>query len=122
MWGRNINRIAVVCAHGRNMSAYLKEHLNGLGYQDVNAIGVNTKTADSKRKIREAEVIVCVHEEIKDLLEENFTVNAERLICLDVTEQPETASKRTRGEEWIEYQREYVYPALEAQIKKHLPL
>jgi hypothetical protein len=104
------------------MSAYLKEHLNGLGYQDVNAIGVNTKTADSKRKIREAEVIICVHEEIKDLLEENFTVNAERLICLDVTEQPESASKRTRGEEWIEYQRDYVYPALEAQIKKHLPL
>lgn len=122
MWGRNKNRIAVVCAHGRNMSAYLKEHLHSLGYEDVNAIGVNNKSTDSKRKLREAEVIICVHEEIQELLEENFTFSAERMICLDVSEQPDANSKRTRGEEWMVYQREYVYPALETQIKKHLPL
>lgn len=114
--------IVVVCTTGKNRSRYLKEYLETKGIL-AHAVGVNSKNADVKRKINNAKVVVSVHPDIEEVLEERYTLEHQKLIKLEVDDHPSTdavPTKRITGEKWVEFQKEYVYPELERQIKKHL--
>lgn len=113
--------IVILCPHGRHRSRYLKEHLETLGYK-THALGVNHKSDNLRRKIKAARVIISVHPDVEARLREDHEVEGKRIVSLDVDDQPAAGSRAVTGEEWIAYQKEVVYPALEKSIKKHLPL
>ena len=113
-------KITIICTHGRNLSKYLKEHLLEKGIES-HAVGLYFKNLATIQKIKNAKIIICVHPEIKKEVEDTFDLSKKQVICLNVSDAPESAaSKSLTGDMWLEYQREYVYPALESQIKKYL--
>lgn len=115
-------KVLIVCSNGRNRSRHLKEHLRDQGIASF-AMGMNNKNRDAKRRVENAKFIICVHPEVEEVFRENHKIKEQVVICLDVDEQPtsaETAGKRVTGEEWTQYQEEYVYPELEKQIKKYI--
>lgn len=103
------------------MSRHLKEHLKSKGILS-HAVGLHFKNLATVEKIKHAQTIICVHPEIKKAVEDQFDVSDKKVICLKVTDTPDTseAAKRLTGELWSAYQQDYVYPELERQIKKHL--
>ncbi|MBT3230389.1 hypothetical protein HN358_01205 [Candidatus Uhrbacteria bacterium] len=114
-------KITIVCTHGRNLSKYLKEHLMEKGIKS-HAVGLYFKNLATIQKIKNAKTIICVHPEIQKEVEAEFDLTKKYVICLNVSDCPNESgtSKNLTGDVWLEYQKEYVYPALESQIKKYL--
>lgn len=114
--------ITIICPHGRNMSQYLKQYLMKKGTQ-ANAVGMHFKNASTVQKIKNAKTIICVHKDVQKSVEKLFDLTSKQVICLDVSDEPHSdKTKPLTGELWVEHQHTYVYPELERQIKKYLPL
>lgn len=114
-------RITIICTHGRNLSRYLKSYLETKDISSY-AVGLFFKNPGTAQKIKNAEIVICVSPFIKKTVEDAFDLSKKRVICLDVDDTPVGAesAKNITGDQWLEYQRDYVYPELERQIKKHL--
>ncbi|PJA46157.1 hypothetical protein CO174_00760 [Candidatus Uhrbacteria bacterium CG_4_9_14_3_um_filter_50_9] len=113
--------IVVICQHGRHLSRYLQEYLESMKIES-SALGLNFKNRNTIRKIQSAQIVICVHEEIKQAVEAEFDLSDKKVICLNVTDFSGTSNKKPMtGESWLEYQESNVYPELRKQIKKHLP-
>lgn len=117
----NKPKITIVCTHGRNLSRYLKSHLQEKGISSY-AVGMFFENQGTVQKIKNAHTVICVHPDIKKAVEAAIDLSEKQVICLDIDETPSGAetAKAITGEVWLEYQREYVYPELERQIKKYL--
>jgi predicted protein tyrosine phosphatase len=113
--------VVVICQHGRHLSRYLKDYLETKDIEST-ALGLNFKNRNTLRKIQEAHIVICVHEEIKQAVEEQFDLSEKKVICLDVRESVGDKHKKPMtGESWLAYQETTVYPELQRQIKKHIP-
>ncbi len=117
----NTPKITIVGTHGRNLSLYLKDHLAEKGIRSF-AVGLQFKSTSSIRRIKMCETLICLHADILKETEAEYDLSEKTVICLDVADTPPGAEskKPVTGETWLEYQREYAYPQIEAQIKKHL--
>jgi galactitol-specific phosphotransferase system IIB component len=117
--------IVIACSNGRNRSIVLRDHLKEKGY-DAHAIAAADRSSHAKRCVRNADVVITVHELVETELLENYeTLENKKHIKLNVPEWPgtvEKSGKKLNGDEWLEYQRETVHPTLLKQIKKHLPI
>lgn len=113
--------ITIVGTHGRNLSVYLKEHLEKKGIKS-HAVGVYNRNTATIRRINNARTIICVNKEVYQVTEDSFDLADKKIICLDVSDSPQVkgTSKHLTGELWREYQENEVYPQLEKQIKKHI--
>jgi hypothetical protein len=109
-----------------NRSRYLAEVLVERGYKDVEFVGI--KDADQRKiqsAINRAHVIIVVSHQIGDALRAQYQVKDKRIIELEVEDRPEVvlpAQTSLEGDEWLAFQRGYVYPELKKQLEKHLPL
>lgn len=113
--------ITIVDTHGRTLSLYLKDYLATKAIPAF-AVGMQFKNLNTMRKIKNAKTVICVHPDIHDAVTSEFDLSGKQVICLDVSETPDTSSggRHLTGELWLEYQRDYVYPELEKQIQKYL--
>ena len=118
-------KILVLCAYGRNRSRYVANYLSEKGYV-TNYDGVLNDESDIvQKKINEADVIVTVNKDVRDLLAGKFNCGGKRIIEIDVDDRPEvvlSTGKQLSGDDWYRFQEEYVYPKLIEQIDKFLPL
>lgn len=118
--------ILIFCHFGQNRSRYLAEYLIGLGYTDVVFAGIKDPDQEKiQKEIDQADVIIAVPNHVCDELRRTYQLHDARLICLQVEDRPEMIlpdHRHLEGEEWTAFQQEYVYPALKAQLDRHLPL
>lgn len=118
--------ILIFCHFGQNRSRYLAEYLVGLGYDDVVFAGIKDPDREKiQKEIDQADVIITVSDHICDELRETYRLHDARLICLHVEDRPEMILpdyRRLEGDDWMAFQREYVYPALKEQLDAYLPL
>jgi hypothetical protein len=117
-------KVLVLCTHGKNRSRHLAEYLSIKGYEASYAGVGGGRTPELLRLIDEADVLVTVHPAVKESLQAS-DYDGKRLIELDVEDRPEMAHPDKRplqGEEWIRFQELHVYPKLEKQVDKFLPL
>lgn len=119
-------RILIFCHFGQNRSRYLAEYLVGLGYTDVVFAGIKDPDQEKiQKEIDRANVIVTVSQHVHDELCERYHLHDQRMIGLQVEDRPEMIlpdHRHLEGDEWLVFQQEYVYPALKAQLDRHLPL
>jgi len=112
--------ITIIGTHGRNLSRYLKDHLQSKGIQSY-AVGMHFKNLSTVQKIKNSKTLICIHGDIAKAVKKELDVGDKHIICLDVNDSSESSSsKPLTGEMWQEYQRNYARPQLEGQIKKHL--
>ena len=74
--------------------------------------------------VRRSDLIISVHPEVLNRLEEIVDLSGKRVISLDVEDRPERSlpdGKRLDGEDWVDFQDRHVYPKLVEQIDVHLP-
>jgi len=115
-------KILVVCQYGKNRSVYLKNYLEIQGYQ-TQARGL--EMPDLQEKIEESDIVISVHPSILDELEKRFDLSKKKVISLNTEDRPQfvlTEKKQLDGNEWLSFQKEYVYSKLIEQIQKYLPL
>ncbi len=115
-------QILVVCKYGKNRNVYLKNYLESRGYQ-AQARGL--ASADLQEKIDESDIIVSVHPDILHELQVITDVSKKKIISLNTEDRPQfvlTNKKQLDGNEWLAFQKEYVYAKLIEQMEKHLPL
>jgi len=118
-------KILIMCTHGENRSRYLAEYLKRKGY-DADYAGVNqSNERELTRKIAGADIVITVHESVRDRLFERFNLTGKRHIELEVEDRPERVlpeCKQLSGEDWTAFQEAYVYPELKRQMHGYLPL
>jgi len=118
--------ILIFCHFGQNRSRYLAEYLVGLGYEDVVFAGIKDPDREKiQKEIDQANVIITVSDHVRDELRGTYQLHDARLIDLQVEDRPEMIlpdHRHLEGEEWMVFQREYVYPALKEQLDRYLPL
>lgn len=113
-------KILIICNHGKNRSKYLAEYLSKKGYVTEYAGSLLDLTCLEK-KITDADIIVTVHQSVIENLK-NIDLKNKRIINLDVEDRPEVVlGKQLDGDEWLDFQKKHVYPALTKEIDKYLP-
>jgi predicted protein tyrosine phosphatase len=111
--------ILVLCSYGRNRSAYLASFLKRRGYRHVEYGGVDIESHIAiVRKLAAADVVITVHGKIANALRKGFDLAGKRIVELDVDDSTTNLS----GVRWTEFQKRHVYPKLEEQIERYLPL
>lgn len=119
-------RILIFCHYGMNRSRYLAEYLVEKGYKDVEFAGI--KDPDHRNiqcAIDRADLIITVVDSVRIALLEQYIVKGKRMIHLNVEDRPQIAIPgypTFQGDEWMEFQRGYVYPELKKQMDQFLPL
>ena len=118
-------RILIFCHYGMNRSRYLAEYLVEKGYEGVEFAGV--KDPDHRKiqsAIDRADIIITVSKHVCQILRDQYQLKDRRMIELQVEDQPQVVIPGyppLQGDEWLEFQRGYVYPALKEQLSRHLP-
>lgn len=118
--------ILVVCHWGKNRSKYLASYLQQTGY-NVQYGGVIPESENriTQEMVSWSEYVIFVHPNIQKEFSQYFKINNQECITLNVEDRVAVLAP-TQGErtdmEWIKMQEEYVYPELERQIKKYLPV
>jgi len=118
-------KVLILCAHGKNRSRYLKQYLADKGYDSESAGVINDSAEDVQKKIAAADVVVTVHDVVREQLSGLFDLSDKRIIDIDVEDRPEQVLPEGRqldGDEWVAFQEEHVYPKLREHIDRHLPL
>lgn len=116
--------ILTVCHFGKNRSKYLAEYLREKGYgSDFKGVGDVSQNPVTQKEIDWADVLVFVKPEIQAEFFRKFDKpKNKKVICLDVEDRTSVlCPKPLRGESWIDFQRNCVYPELKRQIDKYLP-
>ncbi len=89
--------IVIACSNGRNRSIVLRDHLKEKGY-DAHAIAAADRSSHAKRCVRNADVVITVHELVETELLENYeTLENKKHIKLNVPEWPGTFEKRGKN-------------------------
>lgn len=78
--------ILTVCYFGQTRSVFLRDYLREKGYE-AQAIGVSAGSAELKRAISAADLIVCVHPDVEKQLRGLTNVEGEKIITLDVADE-----------------------------------
>lgn len=113
-------KVLVICNHGKNRSTYLAEYLRNKGYSVITAGALND--GNLGEKIQASDTIIIVHSSVWENLKD-LDLSQKRVIELDVEDRPEKIlGIELDGDPWDEFQKEYVYPELEKQMDKLLPL
>lgn len=119
-------KVLIVCSYGRNRSKYLAGYLKRRGYQtDFAGIRIEAAIPLSQKSINWADVVVLVHKVVREGFPPAIKLRKKRVIVIDVDDRPEKvlpARKELEGEEWLAFQKKYVYPELELQINRHFPV
>jgi hypothetical protein len=117
--------ILVLCHFGQNRSRYLADYLMEEGYQDVQHAGIKDPDhAKMQKAIDQADIIITVSNHVRDSLRDQYQLQGKRIIDLQVEDRPEVVlpdHRQLDGNEWVEFQKNYVYPALKEQLSKYLP-
>lgn len=113
--------IVIACTNGRNRSRLLKDYLLEKGFRSY-TIGVNTKSSTAERRLRNARVVISVHEEVNEKLAEMADLEGKTFITLDIEELTANSvqGKRLDGEAWLRHRDEEMIPEMKRQMKKHL--
>jgi len=116
-----MKKILTICHFGENRSKYLASILKNKNY-DVKYKGVKSKTNQLTQKdVDWADKIIIVRDVLKEMFLKKFDPKKKEIITLDIIDNPESI----RGKSdfvWNKYQEKNVYPEIEKQIKKYLPL
>lgn len=118
-------KILVICYMGMNRSRHLAGFLREKGYNaDCAGILPETKNQVTQERVEQSDVLVFVLPRIKEKFLDRFTVNAQRIITLDVEDRIDLlcpdAGDLSQEEKQAIY-RERVYPELEKQIAVYFP-
>lgn len=118
--------VLIVCNWGKNRSGYLAEYLKQKGYSVQNGgIYKESDNPVSSEMVDWSEVIIFVQPQTKEDFEKLFRISGQKIIILDVEDRLSILvpnNQKMIPEEWVKLQQEKVYPELERQINKHLPL
>jgi predicted protein tyrosine phosphatase len=118
--------ILAICNWGNNRSRYIATYLERKGYATrFGGLDEKSHTRITQADVNWSNVLIFVQPQIQRLFLKRFRVNNQRIISLDVEDRIEILSPNKRkltGEEWMKIQRKRVYPELENQIGKFLPL
>lgn len=118
--------ILIFCHYGMNRSRYLAEYLVEKGYKDVEFAGIkDPEHRKIQSAIDRADIIITVVNSVRDALHEQYQLDGKRMIDLHVEDRPEIVLPGTLhllGDEWLQFQRGYVYPELKKQLDEYLPL
>ncbi|MFH2097331.1 MAG: hypothetical protein ABII24_02180 [bacterium] len=117
--------VLIVCSWGKNRSVYLASYLGQKGYP-VKYGGIYTESDNqiTQELVDWANIVIFVQPQTKRDFEEQFRINKQKVIILDVEDRIAVLAPEKENitpEEWTKIQQEKVYPELEKQIDKHLP-
>jgi len=118
--------VLIVCNWGKNRSAHLASYLQKKGYE-VKFGGINPECDNpvTQGMVDWGDILIFVQPQTKKGFLERLRVDEQKMITLDVEDRIEILvpnKKGLTGEEWVKIQQERVYPELEKQIEKYLPL
>lgn len=118
--------ILVVCYFGKNRSKYLANYLEKKGYTvKFGGIVEETNNRITQGSVDSANVIIFVETRVEKSFLKRYKLGQQRAIVLDVDDRVEILApdkKEVTPEEWAQLQEKMVYPELERQIEKYLPL
>lgn len=110
--------ILTICSWGKNRSSYLAAYLQQKGYiVKFGGIHLGSDTPVTQDTVDWSNVLIFVHPQIEKEFLERFQVKNQRMTTLNVDDHIEAT-----GDEWLRIQEQYVYPQLEQEIDKYLPL
>lgn len=119
--------ILIVCNWGKNRSRYLADYLVSKGYNTKTG-GLSDKTEPENRLTQEsvdwADRIIVAHKDLEEKLLKNYNIGNKITVVLDVNDKTSdnVFKPNLDGDDWLDYQNKFVYPELQRQINKYLPL
>ena len=118
-------KILVLCAYGQNRSRYLAEYLATKGFE-TDFDGVKNEDKETvQAKIAWADAVIAVTHDIHEKALASFDFTGKKVFALDVDDRPQKGFLSLpilTGDEWVEFQAQYVYPKLIEQANKILNL
>jgi len=113
-----------MCAFGQNRSRFLAEYLATKGFE-TDYDGVNNENReDVQRKIDWADIVISVSPDVHEQTM-SFNISGKRIFVLDVDDRPSCVlpqGKPLDGDDWVNFQKKYVYPKLIEQVNKALKI
>jgi predicted protein tyrosine phosphatase len=118
--------ILIICNWGKNRSSYLALYLQQKGYEvkfgGVYYEGYNQITQNT---VDWSKAIIFIQPQIKKDFLKRLRINNQKIITLNIEDRMSVLApdkNELTEKEWNRIQQKYVYPELERQIEKHLPI
>ena len=119
-------KLLIVCNWGKNRSQYLADYLQQKGYEaKAGGILSGNDNMITQEMVDAAETIIFVQPKIKADFLKLFQTDSQQLLALDVEDRLDIIApdkKEITDAQWLQLQQQLVYPELEKQMQKYLPL
>jgi len=118
--------ILIICNWGKNRSGYLASYLKKKGYKTkFGGIYPESENPITQETVDQGNVLIFIQPQTKKDFLEKFKVSSQKIITLDVEDRVSVLmpdKEEWTDEEWLQFQKERVYPELEKQMEQYLPL